>query len=580
MLSNPAPGALCSPSATYARVEKRRCSVPRSAASRVPLRLRRAATLLALALTPSLCLARNPPPTLRIPLEPLDFQSFPEQVLSSGASILTLHYVDSKHLLVTFNRRRLMARIPGDPETDVDRNIDAVLLELTSGKILARTSWRLHDPGQYLWSLGNGAFLLRQRDVLTLLQPLAGLVVGNAFAEQPFIKSNRPIGSVLLSPEGDLLTLETLDRSPYLPRTRKPSPGTSAYAAAAASAAAAGDAAAEEPEGLVQIDFFRLHREPRAESQERLALAKAGTVAARNMVLLPIDADGFLSVLDEGGAHWAFNFNSHQGKVDELSPFDSSCHPIPFLVSRSEFVAFGCRGGKDPRELGGFNLRGEEMWEQTFTDSFTAPSFSFAPTAGRFALSRLTTSYPVDPQQEVTAGFTAQTVTVYQTESGRQVFSLNCNPILRASENFALSPNGEELAVLNNGAIEIYALPPLSGKDRAGVHLAETLAPEHTNAPILLEGKRDRPGPRVRLEPATPAVASKSPPSEIVPTTTAPSQTPAGEPDAVPVAQKAPLAQQTQLGDAPAEGEGHRKPPTLYAPGEAHDSPTPDATPR
>ena len=229
-------------------------------------------------------------------------------------------------------------------------------------------------PANYLWSLGNGAFALRQRDVLTLLQPLAGLATGNAFAEQPFIKSNRPIGSVLLSPEDDLLTLETLDRSPYLPRPTKPSPGTSAYAAAAASAAAAGDAAAEEPQGLVQIDFFRLHREPRAASPEKLDIARAGTVAARNMVLLPIDADGFLSVLDEGSAHWAFNFNSHQGKIDELSPFDSSCHPIPFLVSRSEFVAFGCRGGKDPRELGGFNLRGEEMWEQTFTDSFTAAS--------------------------------------------------------------------------------------------------------------------------------------------------------------------------------------------------------------
>ena len=547
-------------------------AAPSFAASLVsPSRLRRAATFLALALAPSLCLARNPAPTLRIPLEPLDFQAFPAQVLSSGASLLTLHYVDSRHLLVTFNRRRLMPRIPGDPETDVDRNIDAVLLELTSGKVLARTSWRLHDPGQYLWSLGNGAFALRQRDVLTLLQPLAGLATGNAFAEQPFIKSNRPIGSVLLSPEGDLLTLETLDRSPYLPRPSKPSPGTSAYAAAAASAAAAGDAAAEAPAGLVQIDFFRLHREPRAESQEKLNIARAGTVAARNMVLLPIDADGFLSVLDEGSAHWAFNFNSHQGKVDELSPFDSSCHPIPFLVSRSEFIAFGCRGGKDPRELGGFNLRGEEMWEQTFTDSFTAPAFSFAPVAGRFALSRLTTSYPVDPEQEVTAGFTAQTVTVYQTESGRQVFSLNCNPILRASENFALSPNGEELAVLNNGAIEIYTLPALSGKDRASIHLAETLAPARTEAPILLDGRRNRAPARERLEPV-PAIASKAPATEIVPTTAEPSLTPAGEPEAVPVAQKVPPAQQTQLGDAPAEPEGHRKPPSLYAPGEAHDA--------
>ncbi len=543
----------------------------------MPASLVRAAALL-LAAAPSLCLARQVP-SVRIPLEPLEFQTFPEQVRSSGASLLTLHYVDAKHLLLTFNRRRLMPRIPGDPETDIDRNIDAVLLDLPSGKALARTSWRVHDPGQYLWSLGNGAFVLRQRDVLTVFHPLAGLAAGESFAQRPFVKSNRPIGSVLVSPDGDLLTLETLDRSPYIPRPRKPSPGTSAYAAAAAAAAAAGDAAAEEPASLVQIDFFRLRRSPeeKQESQERVVPTKAGTVASHKLVLLPIDGAGYLSVLDEGNAHWAFNFNSHQGKVNELSPFDSSCHPIPFLVSRSEFVAFGCRGGSDPRELGGFNLRGEEMWEQTFAESFTSPAFSFAPAAGRFALSRLTTSFPVGENQEP-GGLLAQTVTVYQTESGRQVFSVNCNPMLRASENFALSPNGDELAVLNNGAIEIYPMPPPSGKDRAAMHLAETLIPERSDAPILLGGRVNR-----TAEPgAKPSEEARAKSAEIVPTTPAPSETPPGEPTAVPVAQKvSPAATQTQLGDAPAaETGGHRKPPTLYAPGESHDSPAQPPTTR
>ncbi len=560
----------------------------RSIASLVPHRAPRAATLLLLAATSTVCLARTAPPAVRVPLDSLDFQALPAQVLNSGASLLTLHFVDAKHLLLTFNRRRLMARIPGDPETDVDRNIDAVLLEVPSGKVLARTSWRLHDPGQYLWSLGDGAFLLRQRDVLTLLQPLVGLAAGDAFQQQAFIKSDRPIGSVLISPDGDLLTLETLDRSPYLPHSRKPSPGTSAYAAAAAAAATAGDAAAEEPAGLVQIDFFRVrHQSPETSPEkalgkapEKLGLARAGTVASRNLVLIPIDGDGFLSVLDEGSAHWAFNFNSHQGKVDELSPFDSSCHPIPFLVSRSEFIAFGCRGGQDPRELGGFNLRGEEMWEQSFAESFTAPSFSFAPSAGRFALSRLTTSSPVAPGQDMFAGFQAQTVTVYQTESGRQIFSINCNPILRASENFTLSPNGEEIAVVNSGAIEIYTLPPLTGQDRAGIHLAESLTPKRREDPILLGGKPNASTPTAAAERRAedqpiPAVALRTRPSEIVPTTNAPAETPAGEPQAVPVAEKTPpaAATPTQLGDAPAEAEGHRKPPTLYAPGESHDAP-------
>ena len=522
------------------------------------LRLLRAAATLLLALAVSPIFARSAPPILRLPLEPLDFQPFPAQVLGSGASLATLHYVDATHLLLTFNRRRLMARIPGDPDTDVDRNIDAVLLELPSGKLLARTAWRLHDPGQYLWSLSNGAFLLRSRDRLTTFSPLANLATGEPFKESPLLQSHRSIGAVLLSPEADLITLETLDHSPYAPRQRSPSPGTHAYAAAAA-AGSAGDAAAETSGPPVQIDFFRLGRH--ADTGTPFAV-RAGVINARNLVLLPIDSAGFLTVLDQGQAHWAFDFNRHTGKTDELSPFDSTCHPLPLFVSRSEFIAFGCHGGQEKRQLGGFNLRGEEMWEQSFTDSYTAPSLAFAPASGRFALSRLITPF-ADAQVELAESApVSQNITVYQTESGRQLFTLTCNPPLRAAQNFALSPTGEQIAILNQGAIEFYQLPGMTGRDREALKLAESLAPEREDAPIHLDVPLTRgtanaafhtstnPAP----EPTRPIAVTDA--ATILPATaTAPAPTP--EPAA------------TQLGDAPPEASLHRRPPTLYAPGEA-----------
>lgn len=539
--------------------------------------LRRIAAGLLLATSAATALARTPPPARRIALDALDFQMLPPQVLGSGASLLTLHYVDAKHLLVTFNRRRLMPRLAGNPATDVDRNIDAVLVELATGKVLARTSWRVHDPGQYLWSLGEGDFLLRNRDRLTLLSPLAGLAKGEVFSERPFLASNRPIGSILLSPGKDLLMLETLDHSPYVRREPKPSPGTSAYTAAAA----AGDQAAETSTSLVQIDFFRLLRGAAGtEVQPR----KAGTVGARSLVLLPVDSSGFVSVIDEGQSHWAFNYNRHLGKVEELSPFDSTCHPVPFLVSRSEFVAFGCRGGQAPRELGGFNLRGEEMWEQTFTETFTSPSFSFAP--GRFALSRLITNSAVSENLLVPEQLASQIVTVYQMESGRQLFSINCNPLLRASQNFALSPEGNELAVVNGGAIEIYPLPAPSGKERAAIEMAEGLAPERSDAPIRLgapiSNHASAPQRATRQsadDGANPVpVTDRTVLTGAVPAATAPAAGPVNQPTSVPAAQASPSA--TQLGDVPAESTQPRRPPTLYGPGEKTDAPAAAQRPR
>src|SRR5437868_8645349 len=88
--------------------------------------------------------ARSEPP-LRIPLENFGFQPLPAHFLLDGSSMYSVHYVDDKHLLLTFVVHRLIPRLPDEPEDDQDRMVEAVLLELPIGRALARTSWHLHD---------------------------------------------------------------------------------------------------------------------------------------------------------------------------------------------------------------------------------------------------------------------------------------------------------------------------------------------------------------------------------------------------------------------------------------------------
>src|ERR1700734_3582401 len=159
--------------------------------------------------------ARGPEPPLRIPLESLGFQPQSIQFLLAGSSMLTLHYVDDQHLLLTFSARHLLRRLVDDPEDDQDRAIDAVLLEVPSGHVLARTTWRTHDHGQYLWALGHGHFLLRVRDSLTTFAPMANLSTGEPFAETPFLVTvDRRIASIHLTPDADFLTIETVKPTP------------------------------------------------------------------------------------------------------------------------------------------------------------------------------------------------------------------------------------------------------------------------------------------------------------------------------------------------------------------------------
>jgi len=600
---------------------------------RPPRTLRRLGLLLALA--SPLTRATTRPPDTRIPLDSLGYAAFSSPVLTSGASILTLNYVDDHHLLVTFSVRRLLKRIPDDPPQDVDRSIDAVLVDLPSGNILARTVWRMHDPAQYLWPLGHGHFLLRIRDRLTTISPLLDLKSGEPFKEHPLLSSPRPIGAILLSPDASLLILESLDHLPPVEPERSPSPGTRAYAAAQAAAATAasqpGTQAPSNPSSQtgsqpqstsvgqatvpvppanpehplksrtpVEIRFFRLRTR---EADGELYAQASGALHARTLVSVPADGAGFISILDEGHQHWAFNYNLYRGKVEELSPFDSTCHPVPILVSRSEFVAFGCRSGTQRQMMGGFNLRGEEMWEQGIPETYLNPAFAFAPQSGRFAFGRVTTTAVVGDPSFITASqYSSQLVTVFQTDSGKPVARLECTPILPAGQNFDLSPDGADLAIIRDSAIEIHHLPPLSPKDRASIAKAAALAPEPSDGPILLSAPlsnaQANAGARAATAAGTPVPTPPTDPASHRPsaivdsdTVVAGSAEPEGAsnpasnpvsnpanasatsvPASTPTQATAPPPRPIENGDPQPQEDGPRKPPTLYNPGETPPS--------
>src|SRR3954451_22125660 len=190
--------------------------VPHASIPRLYRLIRSVLVCLLLAATP--VFATKNEPSLHIPLENFGFQPLPPQFLLNGSSMMTLHYVDDKHLLLTFVVHRLIPRLPEEPEDDQDRLVDAVLIELPSGRTLARTSWHLHDHAQYLWNLGHGHFLLRVRDTLTTFAPLANLGTRDPFAQQPFLVSaDRRLAALILSPEADLLIIETVKRIPQPP---------------------------------------------------------------------------------------------------------------------------------------------------------------------------------------------------------------------------------------------------------------------------------------------------------------------------------------------------------------------------
>ncbi len=412
---------------------------------------------------------------MRVPLASFGFLPISKQILGAGGTMFTVHYVDDRHLLVTFGVHRLLKRRPDRRPEDDDRTTAAVLLELPTGHVLARTEWQLRDRAQYLWDLGDGAYLLRNGNRLSTMMPLVNLKSGDAFRERPLLHTDRRIAAILVSPDRSLLTLETM---PHVVGAEK-----------AAGPAVGMKSETERRPATVQISFYRLLRAPEPEREmDVIRPVAAGGVRADGAVALPIDGSGMIDMIDQGRQHWAFDYDEFSGKVDELSPFDSTCPPRPVLVSRSEFVAIGCRRENQRQVMGGFNLRGEEMWEQVFPEAYIAPSFSLAPAAGRFALGRVLVSSALLEMSSFSPDLlTGQTVTVYSNDSGRQILHAECGPVQRAGQNFDLSPDGLQLAVIHNEAIEIYKLPAISGAEQAALRKAAALAPAVAEGPVRLK---------------------------------------------------------------------------------------------
>jgi len=511
---------------------------------------------LLLALMTNSAQAKGPAPSTSIPLAPLGFQSPQTQFMLAGSSMLTVDFVDPDHLLLTYSAKRLLKRLSDCPPSDQDRVVDAVLLELPSGKALARTSWRTHDHGQYLWNLGRGRFMLRIRDNLTTFAPMVNLPRGDAFAQRAFIRTDRRIGGILLSPDADLMILETLDR-------KNPEE-------------VLGDRH-EEDDTPVQINFFRLI----SLAGDDIDVRPAGALRSRVPGRIPANAAGFIAILDQGHQRWSFDFRSYGGKTKELAGFDSTCRPSPILVSGSEFIAFGCHASHTPQVIAAFNMRGEEMWEQNMTESYVSPSFSYAPGSGRFAMSRVLTHASMVETEAVSPEiFDGQAITVYQTDSGRQLLRVEATPVARAGQNFSLSPDGLRLAVIRDGALEVYNLPQLTSAERKAVQMAEAAAPQIDGDPAMLmssssgepadSGASAAPVPTNAGTLPSNTVVSQGPAAPDAPSAGSASSEPALSPKAPPTTGEADRQGSFATGSRGDAPEQTRRPPTLYAPGESH----------
>ncbi len=371
-------------------------------------------------------------PSARIPVEPLGFVPPGKFFMPYRIPAATLDFLDANHLLFTFHVARLMRREPDEPKDDQDQTIRALVLTVPSGKIESEGDWRLHDRERYLWMLTDGRFLMRQRDTLYLGDKTLKL--------STYLYPEGTLASVQLSPDASTLLVEFA--KPVEEDADKPSAPT------------LGDDAPHLPEHPQQYSLLVVDTHGKVAS-------RAGHLS--RAVVLPMVEGGYLGLQQGKGKQWDVVMNPFHGEGRTITSVTSTCQPSVQPLSQQTFLTKGCLPYSADSLVDAFDLSGRKLWEQTWQSRFTWGTYAYSAAGNRFAYGSVEVNHDLstlDPVGE--DSILGQPVGVFSIESGKLDAVLDATPIMTAGENFALSPDGGKLAILREGAIEIYNLPPVA----------------------------------------------------------------------------------------------------------------------
>ncbi len=386
------------------------------------------------------------PPSLSIPLDPLGYTSPGAIYLGARFTLASLDFFDEDHLLFTFRVPGLLHRDASNGADRDERQIRAVVLALPQGAVAAEASWTLHDRSRYIWMLNNGHFLLRdsneirEGDSTLTLKPVLdfpGSLVSLEFdpAQQFLVTNSRePTASPSKPAETNNLNLV-------------PSPGSPTTASASVTTDDDSDAqAGTPPEFVVRI----LHRD----TGQVMLVSRI-----RSVVHLPINSTGYIENLRSQAAKWIVNFNYFSGGSKMLGSVDSACMPSDNFVSQNEIFIAGCNSTGDGK-LMAMTIDGKMLWAAQAPSTEVWPQLTVAPNGSRLAWATLDISHSVDASAPMdSVDVKEQSVTVFNSANGDIVLVTPLSPILDSGGNVAISPSGRRVAILNDGAIQVFDLP-------------------------------------------------------------------------------------------------------------------------
>lgn len=374
-------------------------------------------------------------PSFRIDLSAIGFHepSRMDRVAEYQPSV-SLDFLDADHVLLTFNRKQLITRLPECTPDHQDRLMHAAILEIPSGKVVTETDWYLHDRRRYLWPLSAGKILLRKWNSLYL--------VDSNLHETLLLKSPKDLLWVSVTPGGSQIIIETENEKKAADAPARSSPKSL-------------------PKFVVQFLDVK-------------TLAVQRTLLFNNFTNLTGTSTGYADVIRKGDI-WLLQFGPAVNKRRNLARVRSQTVPTVLYPTENTLLVGRCATSGCNYGVTAFTLTGRRLWRQHWPSLRSYPEVTRSEDDSRFSVSTLRVGpAPVAPasadnsdedpfqtqfsQHEVLQ----QEIQVFETASGNSVLSVSISPAVVTGQNVSLSPDGRRFALLRGPALELFDLPPVS----------------------------------------------------------------------------------------------------------------------
>jgi hypothetical protein len=350
-------------------------------------------------------------PSFAIPLGPLGYGAPSPTYLGRHYSLFSLDFLDDNRLLFSLRAPGLLSR--ESSEATGDRQMKAVALDLPNGTVVSQALWTVPDRGRYLWMLGDGRFLLRDRE---------GLKVGDqSLATKLLLPLTGQFQSLQMSPSGRVAVVHSLESAGSNPIVTR----------------------------VVQLGTGQVQQ-----TTHSSALAEP-----------PINAVGSLDVSHISKYdQWSLKLTAFSGGTKVLGQVESTCLPSPSFLSEAAILISGCNAARIPK-LTALSTNGATLWESEAPLPFVPPLLLTTVSGARFGIESIVLKKKPNPGTETlwVKAVRGQALRVFDSATGKVVLEVSVSPVLDGGGNAAISPSGKRVAILNNGSIQVFDLPAPQG---------------------------------------------------------------------------------------------------------------------